>query len=109
MTLRHLVVLAACGGWLSSFALVGATTGQSSVTQGPVTPETLPKGPGLTILEASCTSCHDLEEVTKFAGFYTRAEWADIVKTMIEYGAKVESKDVEVLVDYLDKHLGKRP
>src|ERR1041384_7023392 len=65
----------------------------------------LPDGDGKKILLASCTSCHDLKEVTKFRGYYTRSEWADIVKTMIEYGAKVEDKDVDVLVDYLAKNL----
>lgn len=67
----------------------------------------LPDGDGKKILLASCTSCHDLKEVTKFRGYYTRSEWRDIVNTMIEYGAKVEDKDVDVLVDYLAKNLGK--
>jgi hypothetical protein len=67
----------------------------------------LPDGDGKKILQASCTTCHDLKEVTKFRGYYTKSEWRDIVGTMIEYGAKVENKDVEVLVDYLAKTLGK--
>jgi competence protein ComEA len=68
----------------------------------------LPDGPGKKILLASCTACHDLTEVTKFKGFYTRDEWTDIVKTMIEYGARVKDADVQVLVDYLTKNLGKK-
>ena len=67
----------------------------------------LPDGDGKKILQASCTVCHDLTEVTKFKGFYTRDDWRDIVKTMIEYGAKVKDSDVVVLVDYLTKNLGK--
>jgi cytochrome c5 len=67
----------------------------------------LPEGEGKKILEASCTTCHDLTEVTKFRGYYTRDEWRDIVRTMIEYGAKVQDKDVAVLVDYLTRTLGK--
>ena len=69
--------------------------------------EPLPDGPGRKILQASCTQCHDLKEVTKFRGYYTRADWRDIVTTMIQYGAKVDEKDVDVLVDYLTKSLGK--
>jgi hypothetical protein len=65
------------------------------------------QGEGKKILEASCTTCHDLTEVTKFRGYYTRDEWRDIVRTMIEYGAKVQDKDVAVLVDYLTRTLGK--
>lgn len=68
----------------------------------------LPDGAGRTILQASCTSCHSLREVTKFAGYYTRAQWHDIVVTMVQYGADVDEKDVEVLADYLVEHLGKK-
>ena len=68
----------------------------------------LPEGDGKTILQASCTACHDLTEVTKFKGFYTRDDWRDVVRTMIEYGAKVKESDVDVLVDYLARNLGKK-
>jgi len=68
----------------------------------------LPDGDGKKILQASCTACHDLAEVTKFKGFYTRDDWRDIVKTMVEYGAQVKDSDVDVLVDYLAKNLGKK-
>jgi cytochrome c5 len=70
--------------------------------------EALPGGPGKQILQASCTSCHDLGEVTKFRGYYNRAQWRDIVVTMVQYGAEVEEKDVEVLTDYLVEHLGRK-
>ena len=72
------------------------------------TPADLPEGRGKQILLASCTSCHDLREVTKFRGYYTRAQWRDIVVTMVEYGAEVEKNDIEVLADYLNEHLGRR-
>jgi cytochrome c5 len=70
--------------------------------------EALPDGPGKQILQASCTSCHDLGEVTKFRGYYDREQWRDIVVTMVEYGAKVDKGEVEVLSDYLVQHLGRR-
>jgi hypothetical protein len=68
----------------------------------------LPDGPGKKILQASCTSCHELKEVTKFKGYYTRAQWRDVVQTMEDYGAKLEPGEAEVLADYLTEHLGKR-
>ena len=68
----------------------------------------LPAGRGRQILFAACTSCHDLREVTKFRGYYNRAQWRDIVVTMVDYGAEVEKNDVEVLTDYLNEHLGRR-
>jgi cytochrome c5 len=68
----------------------------------------LPEGRGKQILNGACTSCHDLREVTKFRGYYDRAQWRDIVVTMVEYGAPVDKTDVEVLVGYLEEHLGRR-
>ena len=68
----------------------------------------LPEGPGKKILQASCTSCHALTEVTKFKGYYTRAQWRDVVQTMVDYGAMLQPGEAEVLADYLTEHLGKR-
>ena len=68
----------------------------------------LPDGPGKRILQASCTSCHDLGEVTKFKGYYTRAQWRDVVQTMMDYGAMLQPGEADVLADYLDQHQGKR-
>ena len=68
----------------------------------------LPDGEGKKILVASCTSCHDLTEVTKFRGYYDRKQWRDIVATMVEYGAPVDERQVDVLADYLAQHLGKQ-
>ena len=68
----------------------------------------LPDGPGKKILQASCTSCHDLDEVTKFRGYYTRAQWRDVVQTMVDYGARLQPGEADVLADYLTEHLGKR-
>ena len=48
----------------------------------------LPDGAGKKILQASCTTCHELDEVTKFKGYYTRTQWRDVVVTMVDYGAK---------------------
>ena len=67
----------------------------------------LPDGQGKKILVSSCTSCHDLSEVTKFRGYYDRKQWRDIVVTMMEYGAPVDEKQVDVLAYYLAANLGK--
>jgi hypothetical protein len=68
----------------------------------------LPDGDGKRILVAACTSCHDLKEVTKLRGFYTKEQWKDVVNTMVEYGADLKKGEDEVLVDYLTQHLGKK-
>jgi len=68
----------------------------------------LPEGDGRKILLASCTACHEVTEVTKFKGYYTRDEWRDVIRTMIEYGAQIKPADVDVLVEYLDRNFGKQ-
>ena len=70
--------------------------------------EQLPEGAGRQILMSACTACHGLREVTKFRGFYVRQQWKDVVLTMVDYGAPVGDKDVEVLTDYLTENLGKK-
>ena len=99
--------------WLAAVLLICRVP--ASARPAPLAPvhaaqaEELPDGDGKKILQASCTACHDLTEVTKFKGYYTRDDWRDVVKTMIEYGAVVKESDVDVLVEYLTKTLGKRP
>jgi hypothetical protein len=68
----------------------------------------LPDGDGKKILQAQCTACHDLSEVTKFRGYYDKAKWRDIVITMVEYGADLKKSEVDTLVDYLAENLGKK-
>ena len=68
----------------------------------------LPDGPGRQILNRACVSCHNLTEVTKFRGFYSRPQWRDIVQTMVDYGAPVNEKEAEVLTTYLTETLGKK-
>jgi competence protein ComEA len=67
----------------------------------------LPEGEGKKILLSSCTACHELTEVTKFRGYYNRDQWHDIVVTMKEYGAEIDDRQVDVLTDYLTRHLGR--
>lgn len=83
-------------------AIVMATSARAA---GPE--DDLPDGEGKKILVRSCTSCHELTEVTKFRGYYDRKQWRDIVVTMMEYGAPVDEKQVDVLADYLAANLGK--
>ena len=99
-------VLVAC---LAIWMTIWTTVPGGILTAAQSKPEDeLPDGPGRRILQASCTSCHDLGEVTKFKGYYTRAQWRDVVQTMVEYGAKLQSGEADVLADYLAEHLGKR-
>ena len=91
-------------GVLAAMVIAPARTGAAAAQR-----DDLPDGDGKTILLTSCTNCHDLTEVTKLRGFYTRAQWRDVVVTMREYGATLDEKQVDVLADYLGQHLGKKP
>lgn len=96
--------------WAFGFGAAALTIAILSVPSGPHAAgpeEDLPDGEGKKILVSSCTACHDLTEVTKFRGYYDRKQWRDIVVTMMEYGAPVDEKQVDVLADYLAEHLGK--
>jgi cytochrome c5 len=101
-----LVIRAAALVWLALSAAAWASDPAASSQEKPE--DELPDGLGKKILQASCTSCHDLDEVTKFKGYYTRAQWRDVVQTMVDYGAKLQPGEVDVLADYLDEHLGRR-
>jgi hypothetical protein len=81
------------------------TTHAASQSSSPT--DDLPDGEGKKILESRCRSCHELSEVTKFRGYYNRAQWRDIVVTMVEYGADLKKPEIETLADYLAQHLGK--
>jgi len=84
-----------------------ATLVSASLARAAGPEDELPDGEGKKILLRSCTSCHDLTEVTKFRGYYDRKQWRDIVVTMMEYGAPIEEKQVDVLADYLAANLAK--
>jgi len=86
---------------------VAALLTTPAATQSSTPSDELPDGEGKKILESRCTSCHELTEVTKFRGYYNRAQWRDIVVTMVEYGADLKKNEIETLADYLAQHLGK--
>ena len=92
----------------ASAALAAAIAWSSSAPRAAAPGDELPDGPGKKVLLRACTMCHDLDEVTKFKGYYTRAQWKDIVVTMREYGATLDDAEVEPLAEYLFAALGKK-
>jgi hypothetical protein len=95
-------LLVVCAAVLAGAVLTTPRVGSAAAD------DDLPEGEGKNILFASCTTCHDLKEVTKLRGYYTRAQWRDLIVTMKEYGAEVDEKQVDVLADYLGQNLGKK-
>jgi len=88
-------------------ALAAAVVFSSTTPRAAAPGDELPEAPAKKVLLRACTMCHDLDEVTKFKGYYTRAQWKDIVVTMREYGATLDQTEVEPLADYLFAALGK--
>ena len=99
--INHLIRFAA-----AAFVIALVTAPASALRAGAPGDE-LPDGEGKKLLQAQCTACHDLAEVTKFKGYYTKDEWKDIVTTMVGYGADLKKEEIDVLVEYLAMVLGK--
>jgi cytochrome c5 len=89
-------------------ALVAAIAWAPASSHGAAPGDELPDGAGKKVLLRACTTCHDLDEVAKFKGYYTRAQWKDIVVTMKEYGAALDEGEVEPLAEYLFAAIGKK-
>lgn len=90
---------------LATLLVTAAGTTSSSGASAPG--DELPEGPGKSILQAKCTTCHALDELPKFRR-YNREEWRNLVTTMRDYGAKVDEREIDVLADYLVEHFGTR-
>ncbi len=65
-----------------------------------------PPGPGLAILNRSCTSCHDAAQVTQAR---PAADWQPILERMRNNGANISDGDAKVLLTYLIKNYSSRP
>jgi hypothetical protein len=67
--------------------------------------EQLPGGPGADLVQARCTPCHDLGNITRIR--QTREEWQDTIRVMINRGAPVAPAEEAVILDYLTRHYGR--
>ena len=66
----------------------------------------LPEGEGKIILIRACTTCHDLEGLKLFKGYYTEQNWRELIVDMVRVGAKVKDEEISVLAKYLAEHFG---
>ena len=60
----------------------------------------LPDGPGKETVEAVCTACHQINQITNSSG-YTRAEWEELFGNMIDLSGTPEK---ETIATYLAMH-----
>ena len=66
--------------------------------------QNLPDGPGKSLLEGNCASCHGLDLITE--KHWGEQSWQDVIAEMREKGSPLVEEDVPVLVEYLVKHFG---
>lgn len=65
----------------------------------------LPDGAGKDVVVKACTSCHDADNFTSKK--HSKAEWKEVVDTMVAYGAEVSDEQSEIITTYLAKNYGK--
>jgi len=65
----------------------------------------LPDGPGKDVVVKACTSCHDADNFTSKK--HNKAEWKEVVDTMVAYGAEITDEQSEIITTYLAKNFGK--
>jgi len=64
----------------------------------------LPTGPGRDVMLRACVDCHDLGGLNLFADFFSRAQWHELVTTMVTHGAELSASEVELVADYLGEN-----
>ena len=64
-------------------------------------PSGLPEGEGKELVEAVCTGCHQISQITRSRG-YTRAGWQELTGTMIDLSGSPAERDA--IVGYLATH-----
>ena len=73
---------------------------------GAYTPAVLPAGGARALVQKACgTSCHSLEVVTSQR--MNQAGWDSVVRSMTARGAPVQEAEIQTIVDYLAKTLGR--
>ncbi|HVR40718.1 MAG TPA: hypothetical protein VMU84_16600 [Thermoanaerobaculia bacterium] len=66
--------------------------------------KTLPEGKGKAQTETACYQCHSADLLVQQR--LTPKQWTAAVEKMMRWGAVVEEKDKQVVIDYLSKHFG---
>ena len=66
--------------------------------------ETLPAGAAKEKAEAACLTCHEARIIVQQR--LTKAAWTKEVDKMTKWGAEVDAKDHDALVDYLSANFG---
>ena len=71
----------------------------------PVWGQDIPDGPGKATVEKLCNNCHGLSSIVGLR--HTKSEWETTVDEMVSRGLKANDEDLDAVVVYLARYLGK--
>lgn len=72
-------------------------------------PPALPEGPGKTLVENVCSSCHSIATITRAAGFSSAEEWREVFSSMIELNDAQASTIAKYLAEHFPEDTSRRP
>jgi mono/diheme cytochrome c family protein len=68
---------------------------------------TLKPAPGHDLVETNCQVCHSLDYIPMNSPFLPQKTWdAEVHKMIKAYGAPIEEKDAQAIIEYLSKNYG---
>lgn len=67
--------------------------------------EPLPEGPAKALVEAACTSCHNVSSITRSAGYDTPERWKEVFSSMVE----LPEAEADAIAAYLAEHFPEQP
>ncbi|MEA2755339.1 MAG: hypothetical protein QOJ54_1628 [Aliidongia sp.] len=68
---------------------------------------TLKAAPGHDLVETNCQVCHSLDYIPMNSPFLPQKTWdAEVHKMIKAYGAPIDEKDAQAIIDYLSKNYG---
>ncbi len=84
--------------------MFGTTAVWLVLTSALVARQDLPQGDAKKLIEDRCTTCHDLKPIVGLN--QSQDAWKDLITKMRGYGAQLDSKESDVVTEYLTKNFG---
>jgi hypothetical protein len=86
------------------FGAAVALAGESSPNSSSNSSDQLPAGPAKEKAEAACLTCHEARIIVQQR--LSKPAWTKEVDKMIKWGAEVDPKDRDALIDYFSANFG---
>ena len=66
------------------------------------------EGEGARLVATVCAQCHNLGGLEAFKGYWDRDQWRDLVVTMVDHGAELDDRQIDVVAEHLTARYGPR-